>query len=269
MRLFVAGVRKLLRRPASWITLLFLIAITALVYLATGATANSVQEPGARLAVAALLTFPAAYRAVLGFLLGLGGLLAVIYGAAISGSEWSWGTFKSAVARGESRSRYLLLTFASVAVLLAVGLLIAYLIGVGLAVAGAFLAGISLDGLSDAATLQGLPELLVRGWFGLLLSGAIGFAVATLTRSQLAGIAIGIGLYFGEQFSALLLPDIVRYLPFNAASALIAVRGPEGQAAQALTHALDPNAAALVVAAWLLGALAVTAAAAEIAEIGG
>jgi ABC-2 type transport system permease protein len=56
-----------------------------------------------------LVTFPGAYD--LGcstFIIGLGGLFAMIYGAAIAGSEWSWGTLKSAVARGESRVRYML-----------------------------------------------------------------------------------------------------------------------------------------------------------------
>ena len=56
--------------------------------------------------------FPGAYDLILSFILGLGGLFAVIYGAAIAGSEWSWGTLKNAVARGESRSRYMLRTFA-------------------------------------------------------------------------------------------------------------------------------------------------------------
>ena len=55
-----------------------------------------------------LITFPGAYDNILAFMLGLGGLFGVIYGAAIAGSEWTWGTFKTSVARGESRSRYLL-----------------------------------------------------------------------------------------------------------------------------------------------------------------
>ena len=50
-----------------------------------------------------MLTFPGAYDQVLSFILGLGGRFAVIYGAAVAGSEWSWGMLKAAVARGESR----------------------------------------------------------------------------------------------------------------------------------------------------------------------
>ena len=69
------------------------------------------------------MTFPGAYDLILSFMFGLGGLFAVIYGAAIAGSEWTWGTLKTSVVRGESRSRYLLTTFAAIAVVLAVGLL--------------------------------------------------------------------------------------------------------------------------------------------------
>ncbi|TAM69116.1 MAG: hypothetical protein EPN50_04905 [Chloroflexota bacterium] len=269
MRLFASGVRKLLPRPASWITLLFVVAITALIYLATAATAGRTSDPQEGAAVRSLFTFPEAYRTLVGLLLGLGGLLAVIYSAAVGGSEWSWGTFKAAVARGESRSRYLLATFASVALLLGLGLLVAFGVGLVFIVVGGGLAGVSSAGMSDPAPLRALPDLLARGWLGLILAGAIGFAVAALTRSQLAGIAIGIGLYFGEQFSALLIPEIVRYLPFNAASALIAPTTSEAQLARSITHALDPSTAVVVVVAWLVAALVISAAAAELAEISG
>ncbi|HEX5467124.1 MAG TPA: hypothetical protein VFW92_10675 [Candidatus Limnocylindrales bacterium] len=269
MKLFAAGIRKLLRRPASLITLFFVLAIMALIYLATSVTSDRSAGAQAQAALDSLFGLPEAYRTLIGLILGLGGLLAVIYGAAISGSEWAWGTFKAAVARGESRSRYILLTFASVAVVLGLGLLVAFIVGVLLVLLGATIAGSPLDGLGDADALRALPDLLLRGWLGLVLSGGIGFAVATLTRSQLAGIAIGIGLYFGEQFSVLLLPDFVRYLPFNAASALIATTGPEAAQAQAITQALDPNLAVLAVAAWLVAALVLSAVAAEVAEISG
>jgi len=90
-----------------------------------------VRRPTARAASSAerttalsLVTFPGAYDVVLSFILGLGGLFAVIYGAAVAGSEWTFGTLKNAVARGESRSRYTLLSFASIAVVIAVGLVV-------------------------------------------------------------------------------------------------------------------------------------------------
>ena len=168
-----------------------------------------------------LLTFPGAYAFIFSFVLALGGLFVMAYAAAIAGSEWTWGTLKTSVARGESRSRYMLTTYAGIALLAGVGMLVAFGVGVLLAFLGAKLAGVSTDGISDTSIFGNLPEQFLRGWFGLIEVGAIGFTIATLARSQLAGVGAGIGIYFAEMFAGAFLPDIVKYLPFNAANSLI------------------------------------------------
>lgn len=271
MRLFRADLGKLIRRPASFITLGLLIGLIALIFLAIGATARqtAAAEQGGEAALL-LVTFPGAYSLIISFILGLGGLFAVIYGAAIAGSEWSWGTLKAAVARGESRSRYQLSLFAAIALLIGIGLLVAFVAGVAAAAIGAMLAAVSLDGLSDSSTLATMPELLGRGWLAVAEEGALGFAIATLARSQLAGIGAGIAFYFGEQFASIFLPDVVKYLPFDAASAVVAVSGDAfgGGGGGGLSR-LDPDTALLVVIAWLVGALAVAAIFTERAEISG
>ncbi|HEX5148530.1 MAG TPA: hypothetical protein VFW02_05575 [Candidatus Limnocylindrales bacterium] len=269
MRLFIADLRKLIRRPASFISLGLLIGLLALIFLAIGATARQTPEAQGGEAALLLVTFPGAYTLIISFLLGLGGLFAVIYGAAIAGSEWNWGTLKSAVARGESRSRYQLSLFAAISLLIGVGLLICFVVGVAVALVGAVLAAVSTSGLSDATALGRLPELLARAWLAVIEEGAIGFAIATLARSQLAGIGAGIALYFGEQFASLFLPNVVQYLPFDAAGAVVAVSGEGFGGGGQLATRLDPNAALLVVTAWLVGSLVVTALFTERAEISG
>lgn len=269
MRLFIADLRKLIRRPASFISLGLLIGLLALIFLAIGATARQTSEAQGGEAALLLVTFPGAYTLIISFLLGLGGLFAVIYGAAIAGSEWNWGTLKSAVARGESRSWYQLALFAAIALLIGVGLLICFVVGVAVALVGAVLASVSTSGLSDATALGRLPELLGRAWLAVIEEGAIGFAIATLARSQLAGIGAGIALYFGEQFASLFLPNVVQYLPFDAAGAVVAVSGEGFGGGGQLATRLDPNAALLVVMAWLVGSLVVTALFTERAEISG
>ena len=110
MRLFLSTVRKLIRRPATWVTFGLIAGLLILIVLAVATTGgrggggNGGGNGGGDGAAALLLvTFPGAYDLILGFILGLGGLFAVIYGAAIAGSEWTWGTLKSTIARGESR----------------------------------------------------------------------------------------------------------------------------------------------------------------------
>jgi hypothetical protein len=63
---------------------------------------------------------------------------------------------------------------------------------------------------------------------------------------------------------------IVKYLPFNAVSAVVATTGGGGFGGGFATlPRLEPNVAMLVVAVWLVGALAVTALFTERAEISG
>jgi ABC-2 type transport system permease protein len=270
MRLFLAGLRKLVRRPATYVTFGLLVGLLALILIAVGATAGRQAANGDGREALLLVTFPGAYTLILSFILGLGGLFAVIYGAAVAGSEWTWGTLKSAVARGESRSRYQLLSFAAIAIMVGLGLVLALAAGVAVAVVGAGLGGVSTAGLGDAATLGTIPELLGRGWLAIVEEGALGFAIATLARSQLAGIGAGIAVYFGEQFAGIFLPDIVKYLPFNAANAVVATGGGGGFGGGGATlPRLEPDVAMVVVAAWLVGALVVSALFTERAEISG
>jgi ABC-2 type transport system permease protein len=272
VRLFASGLRKLSRRLATYLTFGLLAGLLVLILVAVGATANRAGAPTPqRAATLTLVTFPGAYDAILAFILGLGGLFAVIYGAAIAGSEWTWGTLKNAVARGESRSRYTLISFASIALVIAIGLVLAFVIGVVAALVGATIAGVPTSGLNDAATLGRLPEQFARGWLAIVEEGALGFAIATVARSQLAGIGAGIAFYFGETFAGIFLPDIVKYLPFNVANASVSVGAGRGGfgGGGAQIAAIDANTALLLVGAWLIGSLVVAAVFTERAEISG
>jgi ABC-2 type transport system permease protein len=267
MRIFVAGLRKLVGRPASFVTLGLLVGLLGLIIIASSTVAGRSGSAQAQRALA-LARFPGAYDLILSFMFGLGGLFAVIYGAAIAGSEWSWGTLKNAVARGESRARYMLGTFAAIVVMLAVGLAITFALGIVLAVIGANLASVPTTGINDAATLNRLPAMAARGWFAVTEQAALGFAIATLARSQLAGIGAGIAFYFGEGFASIFLPDIVKYMPFAVARASINT-GAAGGLGDGGVVALDADTALLLVGVWLVGSLLVAVLFTERAEITG
>jgi ABC-type transport system involved in multi-copper enzyme maturation permease subunit len=271
VRIFGAGLRKMIGRPVSFVSVGLLVGLLGLIVIASATVGSRTEgQQGAR--ALALVTFPAAYDLILSFMFGLGGLVAVIYGAAIAGSEWGWGTLKNAVARGESRARYMLGTFAAIVVMVAVGLVITFILGVGLALLGATIAGVSTSGLTDADTLQRLPAMAARGWFAVVEQAALGFAIATLARSQLAGIGAGIAFYFGETFATIFLPDIVKYMPFAVARASINTGGGGGFGGGdggGFTGALEPDTALLLVGVWLVGSLLVTVLFTERAEITG
>jgi ABC-2 type transport system permease protein len=274
MRLFFSGLRKLIRRPASYITLGFLIGLTVLLFVAFGAAAGQTggaqRDAASEAAARRLITFPDAYGMVLELVAGLGGLFAVIYGAAVAGSEWGWGTLKSAVARGESRVGYMLASYASVVVMLGIGLVLTFVVGIFGAIVADNLAHISTSGLGDTSTLLGMPERMLKCWFAVAEEGALGFAIATLARSQLAGIGGGIAFYFGEGFASLALPNIVKFMPFSAANASIATPSNIGSSFGGIDpSALPPEQAIVVVVIWLVGSLIVAAAFSDRAEIAG
>jgi hypothetical protein len=270
MRLLRANLRKLIRRPATWVTFVLLVALQTLIFVAVGATVNQQPDRNAAEQSKLLVTFPGAYELILGFIFSLGGLLALTYAAAVGGSEWTWGTLKAAVARGEGRSMYTLLTYAAVVVFILLGVLLAFLLGIAAAAVGATLAGVSLNGIGDSSALGHVPDLYWRGGLGLAMDAAIGFAIATIARSQLAGIGVGIGLYFGAAFASIFLRDIVKWLPFEAASSLLG--GAQGTATgvgNQATGGLEPTTALVVVVAWLVAALVVSSLWTERAEISG
>ncbi len=105
------------------------------------------------------------------------------------------------------------------------------------------------------------------------MDAALGFAIATIARSQLAGIAVGIGVYFAEGIAGIFLPDVIKWFPFSAASAVmdaggdVVVSGNGGGGP--VSPRLDGDVAILVVAAWLIGALVVSSLWTERAEISG
>jgi hypothetical protein len=273
MRLLRGELRKLIHRPASRIILIVQLAIILLIYLAVASsyrtlsqsTAPNVEE--SRAGIRLLLTFPGAYAGVVGLITGLGGLLAVAYGASAAGSDWGWGMVKVAVARGESRSRYILAKLVAVLALVAVGVLISFVVGVIVALLAALVAGIDTSGLGDSTVLGQLPDQLVRGWWGIAEEASIGFLIATFARSQLAGLGAGIALYFVEQFSTIFLPDIVKYLPFHVASSALRVT-TEGGGGGAVNR-LDPTLAIALVTVYLVVAAIASALIVERAEITG
>jgi ABC-2 type transport system permease protein len=271
--MLAANLRKLVRRPASWVTLGLLIGLQLLLLLVVIAASRTSPDASTALSARLLFTFPAAYDALFAFLLSFAGLFAVAYGGAIAGSEWGWGTLKGAIARGESRSGYALLGYAAVAIATIVGFVVAFVVIVLVAALAAVVQGVSISGMTDAEALRTIGEELVRASGALAMNTAIGFAIATVARSQMAGVIVGIGVYFVEGIAGLFLPDAFKYAPFAASSALASpgigggVSG--GGGGGPIIERLDVPAAAIAVGVWLLIALAVSAVWTERAEISG
>jgi ABC-type transport system involved in multi-copper enzyme maturation permease subunit len=207
MRLVGAELLKIRRRWASYIVLGLLLGLMALVFVLLGVAAR--DSPGGG---STFLRFPNAYGILSQFVFGLGGLLALCYAAAIGGADWNWGVFRVVIARGESRAAYVLAKFAGLVIALAVGVVIAFIAGILLVFVAASLGGIGAGNPFAVSALDDLGSSLGLGLPVLLERAAIGYAVAMLLRSQLAGVIAGIALFIGEG----ILTAILFALAFSA-----------------------------------------------------
>jgi len=270
MRLFRSHLRRLARRPATLVTYLLQVGLIALILLAVTAATGQAADPGSALASRMFLTFPGAWTLTLTMVVSLGGLLALAYGAAVAGSEWGWGTLKAAVARGESRPWYALMATAGVVAMAWLGVLLAYLAGIACVVVGAALAHVPSSTLIDGQTAGDLAILAGRSAIAIAMDASIGFAIATVARSQLAGVGAGIGLYLGEGVIGIFLPAVVKWAPFAASSAMLAGGSAEvAGSSAALASRLDPALATVVTVGWLALAACLSALWTARAEISG
>ncbi|HVM31452.1 MAG TPA: ABC transporter permease [Candidatus Limnocylindrales bacterium] len=192
MRLLSAELLKLRRRTATYVVLLVLFVLMVLLM---GLLATEQQL------MRSLLQFPSAWATVGDFVFGgLGSMIAVAYAAAIAGADWNWGVLRNVIARGESRIGYVLAKGAAVTIVLAIGVAAILLAGAALAFAITSLAGVPPGNPVAASSLEVLGRQVLFGFPVLLERAAIGFAVAIILRSQVAGVVVAIVLYVGEAF---------------------------------------------------------------------
>jgi ABC-2 type transport system permease protein len=224
--LFAAEWLKLYRRPLTWGLLavflgLMLLAqgLWALVLALHMGVIGGVQlealAPVQLEQIKLQLSFPGVFGAVLGQLNGTGGILAIILAAGALGSDYSWGTLRTLLARAPARGAFLLAK--SLALLLS--LLFATLIAL---VAGALLAlttsaWLDLPGQLSGRDLLALPVGIARSLLVILPYLLATLACAAWGRSVLAGM--GGGLIFlaldvgaGSLNSLGLVDDLVQFM---------------------------------------------------------
>lgn len=283
MRLVAAELLKIRLRWASYLVVGILIALMALVYLFVGLGA---RDGG--FGSSALLRFPGAYGAINQFVFGLGSLIAVAYAAAIAGADWNWGIFSVVVARGESRARYVLAKAAGLGIAIAVGVAVAYLAGIMLTSMAGAIAGATVGNPVGGSGLTDLSESLGLGYLVVAERAAIGFAVAILLRSQLAGVIVGIVLYIGEAIlSTIILATTVsasifegelsasgpywfQYLPFSIGdSVLAAAPSVTSDVSDLLVQPVPFGVAVTTILVYVALALGVSVLSAERSQIAG
>jgi ABC-type transport system involved in multi-copper enzyme maturation permease subunit len=190
---------KLARRPLAWVLLAVFLASLALLLLVeflvvglndglftSGARAQLLSEEQVR-QFRLHLIFPGIFGAVLGHVNGVGGICAIALAAGAIGSEYSWGTLRTQLARRPNRGAYLIAKIVGLLLALLAGILLALLLG-GLL---ALLFGALLPNTGGASiSLLALPLGVLRAMYVLLPYLLCTVACSILGRSVVAG-AVG------------------------------------------------------------------------------
>lgn len=277
MSLAIVGFRKFRTRSATYVSLLIAIGLVALEFVGIGISYRSSTTSGTPGFDPAMfkwyLTYPGAFDAVLVMAFLFLGIVGLIYVATTSGSEWTWGTLKVAVTRGHSRWQYVISTFASLAIIMLIGLLITFAAGLVAVAIGASIAGLSPGNPADPAVLPDVLIKLARCWIALMSLSSVAYVITMVAKSQMAGIGAIIGYFVVSLVAPALLPDFVReafrYLPFSISGDAIGLAGPPNLGAASSTAAIDPNVALLITIGWLVACLSAAAISVERTDISG
>ena len=275
MNLTFIGIRKFWTRAATIVSLLIAVGFVFLEFVLIGVSYNTsaAQTGFDRSSLTWFLVFPGAFDAVLALVFEFVAIIGLIYIVTASGSEWTWGTLKVAVARGQSRWQYTISTFASLSIILLIGMLLAFVAGIVAVMIGASIAGLSFGNVADPAEFGQVFIKLVRCGIALVSLCSVGYVVAMVAKNQMAGIGVVIAYFVLSIVGDALLPEVVRqvlrYQPFNVASDAIGLQGPPTSAggASTLSSSVEPNLALAVSLFWLVFCLVVAAISVERAEI--
>jgi hypothetical protein len=268
---------KVARRPSMWITIGLLLATSigleyVLVYVVATHPPPGAARVGNALTNARIDLYPASLiKKTLANMSGLYGIFALIIGVLVQGSEYSWGTVKTAHLQLPGR---ITIAFGSLVSLAALGLLMA----AGLFAVGAG-AGYGIAVLDKVTVVWPSTTDLVKGvaaaWLILYFFEVLGFALATVLKSS--AVAIGLGLAYllvveNLIFSLLVnLGDTFKHIqqlfPIANAGFLQLSFGAVRAAEAAAPPPVDATHAVVVIGIWLVGLAVIAGAVLRVRDI--
>jgi ABC-type transport system involved in multi-copper enzyme maturation permease subunit len=196
---------KLRKRPMTWISAALLLASVSVFVVLGYVLARADDVVGDLEGFLLPNIIPNLFDIISAF----GAMLVVVLAASSIGSEFSWGTIRAMVGSGVPRTKLLvakLLAIVEVIVLLTVAALLTGVItSFGITVAGGH--NISF-GWINGSILSDVGVMFLMTVVSLFVYAVIGFAVATVTRSLAAGIAVGIGITIAEAILSTVLSAV-------------------------------------------------------------
>ncbi len=179
---------RLRKRPQSWILGIIMFLVVAAFYSGLTIASFLLSDPTG---TERNLQLAGVFDNGMQIVTLTGSILTIVFAAGLIGNEFGWNTIRPLLARATSRSallsaKWITLFIATIALFL-VGLIATIAFSaIGSLIAGAF------EGV-DAGTIGDWVVQFARLVYSQLPYTVMAFAVALLTRSNAAGIAVGIG----------------------------------------------------------------------------
>jgi ABC-type transport system involved in multi-copper enzyme maturation permease subunit len=256
--------RKNRFRPAFLVSSGLIGAITVLVY---GLQWYQATHPGSGRdgQIVSLLTlYPDQFvNAVMGAGFPLGAAMAIVLGALIAGSEYSWGTMKTVLTQRPGRLTTWFGRVAVFAIWMGVMTIILFAVGAASSVVVASFEGHAITWPAAVDIFKGLGAI----WLVFAVNGAIGLALGVLIRHSAAALGVGLIYVLAVEIIAVRFIDSINngayksigdlFVGQNATALLQSFTSP------AFTRTVAPSIGAeqavLVLAAYFIGLLVVSA----------
>jgi ABC-type transport system involved in multi-copper enzyme maturation permease subunit len=270
LRLLRSELYRLSRRWMPWI-MLGLIVITAflfyfLIWASVRAQLEAVRNgtipspPGGTAQLEQTLRQIAPDRVAqlgVGIVSGLGSVMLIVFAASHVGTEFGWGTFRTLLAHGASRSGFLTVKAVALVLYAFVFMIVGTLAAIGASFAVSAVAGMSTG---TGVDLGEVARVAAKSGYTFIPYMTLALAIAVWSKSAGAGIAAGLVVYFAEGIVAGILVSLNRdYAQFvnwglsrNASALTRTVTGQGGPATQDPTASTlpDPTQAAVVLAVY-------------------
>jgi ABC-type transport system involved in multi-copper enzyme maturation permease subunit len=181
---------------------------------------------------------------------GLGSVMLIVFASSHVGTEFGWGTFRTLLAHGASRSGFLVSKTVSLLLYAIVFMIVGSLAAIGASYTVSAIASISVGSGVDLAEVA---RVAGKSGYTFLPYMALALTIAVWSKSAGAGIAAGLVVYFAEGIVAGILvslnkdyAQIVNWgLSRNASALTRTTGGPATQDPTASTLP-DPTQAAIV-----------------------
>lgn len=253
---FVAEMDKLRRRPATWVLIAVWTAMSVIfAFITPYVTSLSAPADQQQEALSALLPAQMIGNVISGFPV-FGGAIALVLGALVVGSEFSWGTLETIFVQRPSRTSVWS------------GKLLALAVVVFALVLATFIPGAVSS--YTIATIENAPvnwppvwdfaRALAVGWLILTAWAGLGAVLATLLRNSALAIGLGVAYLLIERLIAALaaqsaLVDTLStaLLGINAGSLVAGLGSAVGADTPGIAAVVGPTQATLVLAAYVMG----------------